>query len=312
MPPIRHFLMGLMILLTSGGSHAQETKKADPAPKDDVPALVITPHTIRVQPSDPDGQGHWIVMPGFSELGSPTFSRDGLRVAFDAYREGYNNSRPECWTARRDGTALAKLAYGATPRWSPDGKRLLIMRRSETEPRREPDIYVINSDGTDERKLRAGRWPEWSPDGKQIVFSQGGLPGGGARVGAMIFTCDSRGTGRKEIAQGDCPSWSPDGKLIAFCYQEANRSPEIRVVDVKTKKTKRVGIGWYRANWTPDGKFVVANGFIDKYVMVKLSVEDPDEPPTQLFSQFEDALSPCPSSDGQYVVFLAKRPKKSN
>jgi Tol biopolymer transport system component len=309
MPPIRHVLMTLVILLVSGASYAQDGKKAHQETRDDEPALVITPHTIRVQATDPHGRGYWIVMPGFSELGSPTFSRDGLQVAFDAYKQGYNNSRPECWTARRDGTALARLTTGATPRWSPDGKQLLFVRGSDTRPQQEPDIYIINADGTGERKLRAGRWPDWSPDGKRIAFSQGGIPTGGARVGARVFICDAQGAGSREIAAGDCPSWSPDGKSIACCYREANRPPRIRIVDVETKRARTAGVGWFRANWMPDGKFVVANGFTNTYVMVKLSAQFPNQPPTPFFSQFEEALSPCPSSDGQYVVFLAKRPK---
>ena len=37
----------------------------------------ITPNTIRIQSLDDPARGQWVVMPGFSELGSPTFSRDG-------------------------------------------------------------------------------------------------------------------------------------------------------------------------------------------------------------------------------------------
>ncbi len=298
MTRIRCLPIILISMLSTGMTCAQE--------------LAITPHTIRVQPMDPDEKGYWIVMPGYSELGSPCFSRDGLWVAFDAYKEGYNNSRPEVWITRRDGTGLKKLTNGATPRWSPDGKRLLFIRGSENEPNQEADIYVIKSDGTGEQKLRPGRWPEWSPDGKQIAFSRGGLAGGGAKVGAVVFICNADGKGDKGIAQGDCPSWSPDGKKIACCFREGDNPPEIRVLDLQTDETKRLGIGWYRANWMPDGKAVVANGFIADDVMVKLSAARPDEPPAQLFSQFEDASSPCPSSDGRFLVFISKRTKKDD
>jgi Tol biopolymer transport system component len=290
---LRCLLITPIIMLSLGPIYAQE--------------LAITPHTIRVQPMDPAEKGHWIVLPGYSELGSPCFSRDGLWVAFDAYKDGYNNSRPEVWIARHDGTDLRKLTNGATPRWSPNGKRLLFIRGNENERNQGPDIYIIKSDGTGERKLKAGRWPEWSPDGKQIAFSRGGLPGGGAKVGAEIFISNADGTGDKVVAQGDCPSWSPDGKKIACCVREGDNPPEIRVVDLQTRESKTLGIGWFRANWMPDGKALVANGIIAGLVMVKLSVERPGEPPRPLFSQFEDPSSPCPSPDGQLLVFIAKR-----
>ena len=288
----RCLLITPIIMLSLGMNGAQE--------------LAITPHTIRVQPMDPDEKGQWIMMPGYSELGSPCFSRDGLWVAFDAYKEGYNNGRPEVWIARHDGTSLKKLTNGATPRWSPTGKRLLFIRRNDNALNQEPDIYLIRSDGTGEQKLRPGRWPEWSPDGKQIAFSRGGLPGGGAKVGAEIFISKADGIGEKVIAQGDCPSWSPDGKKIACCFREGDNRPKIRVVDLQTNETKTLGIGWFRANWMPDGKALVASGIIAGRAMVKLSVERPGEPPRQLFSQFEDPSSPCPSPDGQSLVFIAR------
>jgi hypothetical protein len=54
---------------------------------------VITPNTIRIQSLEEPEKGAWVVMPGFSELGSPTFSRDAQWIAFDAYKEGFSNSR---------------------------------------------------------------------------------------------------------------------------------------------------------------------------------------------------------------------------
>ena len=306
---LRHLLIGSIMVLSVGIGAAQEPKQGGQQRDPDEPEQAITPHTIRVQPVDPGEQGHWIVMPGYSELGSPCFSRDGLWVGFDAYKEGYNNGRPEAWIARRDGTGLKKLANGATPRWSPDGKRLLFIRGSEAEPNGEPDIYVIKSDGTGERKLGPGRWPDWSPDGKKIAFSRGGLPDGGAKIEAEIFVSEVDGTGDKDITEGDCPSWSPDGKKIACCFKVEGAAPAIHVVDLQTRESKTLGTGWFRANWMPDGKAVVANGFVGRRGMVKFLVEEPEQRPIQLFPQFENAFSPSPSSDGRFFVFIARRPK---
>lgn len=304
---LRHLLMSVLAVLSVGIIAAQDPKKDEQKPGLNDPELAVEEEAIRVQPIDPDKKGCWIPMAGYNELGSPCFSRDGRWVAFDAYKEGYNNGRPEAWIARSDGTGLKKLTNGAVPRWSPDGKRLLFIRGSEVEPNGEPDIYVIKPDGTDERKLSHGRWPDWSPDGKKIAFSRGGLPGGGAKIGAAVSMSNADGSDEKYIAEGDCPSWSPDGKKIAFCFRQEETPPEIRVVDLKTNEARTIGIGWFRANWMPDGKGVVANGRIG---MVQLPVEGRTARRAPLFSQFEDAASPCPSSDGELFVFTARRPGK--
>lgn len=284
--------------------------KAEPekAPSDE-PELVITPNTIRIQSMAKPEEGHWVTMPGFSELGSPSFSRDGQWIAFDAYRMGYNNSPSECWIVRRDGKNLTKLAVGATPRWSPDGKRLLFMRDEANDRRRQPGIFVIDRDGTNERRIGDGRWADWSPDGKEIAFSMGGLPGPGLREGATTWLSKADGTGRREIGDGDCPSWSPDGTKIVCCVKFPDRPPLLVVHDLKTGEAKGLGYGWYRANWLPDGKSVVSNGPIGrKITMVRLSLNAPGRP-VEVPTEFEEPFSPCCSSDGKEIVFIARKPK---
>jgi Tol biopolymer transport system component len=304
------FAFSSVIVFSVAMIAAQDPDKQAQEPGGRDPDLVVADQAVRVQPLDPDEKGHWIVMPAHADLGSPCFSRDGEWIAFDAYKDGYNNRHPEAWIARRDGTALKKLTNGATPRWSPDGRRLLFVRSSEVAPNEDFDIYLIDPDGKNEQKLGRGRWPDWSPDGKRIVFSRGGLPGGGARVGAEIFICDADGKNDAFFSDGDCPSWSPGGNKIAVCVRHQGRPGEIHLVDLKTKATKSLGTGWFRANWMPDGTSLVANGFAGGIGMVSLTAELGGGHRTQLFSQFERAASPCPSPDGKYLVFVASRPRK--
>ena len=152
--------------------------------------------------------------------------RDGQWIAFDAYKEGFDNSRAECWIARRDGRELKRLAFGATPRFSPDGKRLLFVREGVNDRTAQEGIYVINRDGSGEKRIGPGRWPDWSPDGNDIVFSIGGEETGGARIGSTICIASSDGSDRRELVEGDCPSWSPDGKKIAYCYRNARTAAD--------------------------------------------------------------------------------------
>ncbi len=303
-------LLGMMthlalvaLLLEPGRAPASAQKPGDE------PELAITPNTIRIQSTESPNEGSWVVLPGFSELGSPCLSRDGKWIAFDGYKEGFNNSSAESWIARRDGRNLTRLANGATPRWSPDGKRLLFVRDRVNDPRSEGGIFLIDRDGSNERRIGEGRWPDWSPDGKEIVYSVGGDQTGGARVGATICISKVDGSDRREITEGDCPSWSPDGKKIAFCFRAPERPPVIRVYDLQQQNEETLGIGWFRANWMADSTSVVANGLIGRRRrMVRLSLDAPGEP-TELTTEFEEPISPCCSWDGKQIVFIAKTPK---
>jgi Tol biopolymer transport system component len=275
----------------------------------DEPNVVITPNTIRIQSLDDATKGQWVVMPGFSELGSPTFSRDGQWIAFDAYKQGFNNSYAECWIARRDGQDLKRLVMGATPRFSPDGKRLLFMRQWVNDPTKEGGIYVINNDGSGETRIGPGRWPDWSPDGNEIVFSMGGQATGGARIGSTVCIAKADGSDRRELIVGDCPSWSPDGTKIASCFRAPGRSPMIQVYDMRENAATTLGIGWFRANWTPDSKSVVANGVNGRNeVMVRLSLTIPRRVIEQS-TEYEEPFSPSISCDGKEILFIARKPR---
>jgi hypothetical protein len=69
-----------------------------------------------------------------------------------------------------------------------------------------------------------------------------------------------------------------------------------------------LGIGWYRANWMPDSKSVVDNGYVGrKGGIVRLLLSAPGRP-TEVSTEFAEPTSPCCSWDGKQIVFIAKRP----
>jgi Tol biopolymer transport system component len=291
----------LLVFLTGFQAAAQQSGRPD--------IVLNTPNTIRIQSLDDPAIGHWVAMPGFAELGSPTFSRDGQWIAFDGYKQGFDNSRAECWIARRDGRELKRLAFGATPRFSPDGKRLLIVREGVNDRSLPEGIYMINRDGSGEKRIGPGRWPDWSPDGNEIVFSIGGEETGGARIGPTICIASSDGLDRRELMEGDCPSWSPDGKKIAYCYRARGHEPMIHVYDFAENSEASLGIGWYRANWMPDSKSAVANGLIGReQVMVRLSLTIRRKVIEQS-TNYEAPFSPSVSWDGKEIIFIARRPE---
>jgi Tol biopolymer transport system component len=294
------FECALLIISTGFQAGAQQSTRPD--------IVLVTPNTIRIQSLDNPADGNWVVMPGFAELGSPTFSRDGQWIAFDGYKDGFDNSRAECWIARRDGRELKRLAFGATPRFSPDGRQLLFVREGVNDRTLPEGVYVINRDGSGEKRIGPGRWPDWSPDGTSIVFSLGGEETGGARIGSTICIAKSDGSDRRELIEGDCPSWSPDGKKIAYCYRTRGRAPMINVYDLEENANAALGIGWYRANWMPDSKSAVANGLIDQErVMVRLFLNRPRKVIAQS-TEYEDPHSPSVSWGGKEIVFIARKP----
>lgn len=150
--------------------------------------------------------------------------------------------------------------------------------------------------------------PAFSPDGEWIAFDA--YQRGYFDSDAEVWLARRDGTDAELISEGDCPGWSPDGEKLACCqYDKALGAPMIRIVTLKSDEHKFIGYGWYRANWSADGKSVVANGYRygNDRAMVRLSVEKPSKPEV-LFPELGRILSPCCSRDGKYMVFVADRP----
>jgi WD40-like Beta Propeller Repeat len=190
----------------------------------------------------------------------------------------------------------------------PNTVRIQFVRETVNDATQLEGVYIIDSDGFGESRIGPGRWPDLSPDGDEIVFSVGGNETGGARIGSTIRIANADGSNRRELGEGDCPSWSPDGQKIAYCYRTRGRAPLIMVHDIRENADAILGIGWYRANWMPDSKSIVANGLDGRdRVMVRMSLTIPRNVIKQS-SEYEAPFSPSVSWDGKEILFIARTP----
>ena len=171
---------------------------------------------IYVMNADGSGQTRLTDDPGFD--GSPSWSPDGSRIAFQSFRDGDGIPNPEIYVMNADGSGQTRLTdnpgFDGSPSWSPDGG--LIAFQSERD--KNPDIYVMNADGSGQIRLtddpEADWSPSWSPDGSRIAFESD-------RDGNFeIYVMNADGSGQTRLtddpAYDGSPSWSPDGQRIAF------------------------------------------------------------------------------------------------
>jgi hypothetical protein len=122
------------------------------------------------------------------DLAQPTWSPDGLQIAYHRNTQTPTDERPtkiRIEIVNVDGTGLRELpapageAKAGDPGWSPDGSLIVF----STMPNREGEgdgngslgIFTINPDGTGLTDLcgsclQGGIAPSWTPDGKHILF----------------------------------------------------------------------------------------------------------------------------------------------
>jgi Tol biopolymer transport system component len=111
-------------------------------------------------------------------FGSPTWSRDGARIAYTLECErGCDAGIGSVELADGRVKQLTKNSADALPTWSPDGQRVAFVRARGTGR----GLWVMDADGGNPVRLVAAqadddiRAPVWAPDGSSIVYSQGAL-----------------------------------------------------------------------------------------------------------------------------------------
>lgn len=205
--------------------------------------------------------------------GSPEWSPDGTKVAFEGYVNGVG-----IYTMNSDGSGLRRLSPSpgkdVRPAWSPDGSKIVFSRVIGTPVDGQippTQIMVMNADGSNPQTIMpaGGTFniePKWSPDGTKIVFMSG------RNQGQDLYTMTPTGGGLTRItnvgANGD-PAWSPDSKSISFgSNREGSGRLNIFIADASSANVRQVThyAPPYEAgdtSWSPDGLRLVYEYDVD-------------------------------------------------
>ncbi len=184
--------------------------------------------------ASPDGENArlYFVPADYYSVGSPTFSSDGQKLAFDGWKSqnGEGFSDVQILVANADGSDLKVIGPGAMPSWSPGGKRIVF---SQPNP---SGVVIMNADGSLHQMIEAGGWgAQWSPDGRKIAYSIRDAGNANIQIYDLIEE-----TKRKVFPPGESPyasfywnmKWSPDSNWLCFKgLKAADRSYDVATVN---------------------------------------------------------------------------------
>ena len=274
---MRRLPFALTLLAALAGCDQPTAPAADSqSPEDLASAALVTPVNSRIvflsytdEESDiytigPGGGGLTRLTSWAGSEWEPTWSWDHRQLAMVRWRMGADKvEHGDIFLMNADGSnkrwARSTLPSFEMfePAWSPDGKRLVMTIRLGNSG---ADIYLATLElGSDTVQYVApkgvyriyGRQASWDPTGTSIVYLDD--------LGTAVHRLVPGGTDvvlLKSYWQIKDATLSPDGKRLAYTRLVTSNNPEIFVLDLATKTSKRLTYNSAQdlhVSWSPDG-----------------------------------------------------------
>jgi Tol biopolymer transport system component len=209
--------------------------------------------------------------------------------------------------------------------WAPDGQSLVFM----ADFGEGPAIWQVNAQGTGMHKVYAptvddhtpGKafnglddGPAFTPDGSRIVFTRC-CP---QNSGYGLWSVKTDGTGLRIITteavgpnvdgpSDNLPQVSPDGRLIAFHRNINDCGCYIATVNFaggNLRGATDLALLGQIPNWSPDGRRIVFQGFLDGIANVWTVKVDGMDPTQLTFGDLENrSANPAYAPDGTRIIF---------
>ena len=207
--------------------------------------------------ADADGFGPQTILASNEPIISPTWSRDGSRLAYVSFEQ----RKPVVYVqSLATGTRRAVANFfgsNSAPAWSPDGTRLAVVLSKDGGSQ----INLISVDGNaSPQRLAASASidtePNFSPDGSAIIFTsdRGGspqiyrVPVSGGAVQRLTFDGTYNVSARH----------SPDGKSFTFIQRSGGRF-NVAVQDFATRQVQVLTEGGVdeSPSYSPNGRMIL-------------------------------------------------------
>jgi Tol biopolymer transport system component len=196
---------------------------------------------------------------GIADWG-PTWSPDGMRIAFASERDG----NAEIYSVNLNGLVLTRLTNSPgtddSPAWSPDGMRVAFVSDRDGNQ----DIYVMSAaDGSALQQVTqttAGSavGPRWSPDGSMLAYIHSPAPGA---ADLWIVRPGQQPQQLTQNAVAHSVSWSTDGARLAFAANTGPGTPEY-LYSIRSDGTDLMqytvnGTEIRGTSWTPENNWIL-------------------------------------------------------
>jgi RNA polymerase sigma factor (sigma-70 family) len=251
--------------------------------------------------------------------GSPNWSHDGSRIAFDA-TPGTNWSQSHLMVVEvRDGRPVFRdLGPGNCPNFSPDDKQIAFLLNPGAQRGAEPGVWMMDADGSNRHRAGDFGAPFWSPYGREILINTF------ADFPEITVINLGRRTGAKLRVPGyrifSWPSWAGAGTLVsvlstgktgdAIALLDVSDPAEAKIIEVLWQRGEELDVTPRWPVYWPEMRRAFFIGVEpDKRSLYSLESAQPGRARLVLAASLDQQLGAISfSPDGRYLLFHANRP----